>query len=105
MNNELEFNELMETIARRYSPDKLILFGSRAIGNYNEDSDYDVFVLKSGIESKRKLTQELYKLLIDKSISVDFIVETPENYAKINDNPFMIYNEIAKTGKLIYERE
>ena len=32
-------------IARRYSPEKIILFGSHARGDANEDSDVDMLVI------------------------------------------------------------
>jgi uncharacterized protein len=105
MNNEQEFVELIDAIISNFAPDKIILFGSRATGKYNENSDYDIMVLKSNIEYKRKFTHELYKLLINKFIPVDFIVETPEKFDIIKENPFMIYHEIEQNGKVIYEKK
>jgi predicted nucleotidyltransferase len=103
--NEDEFAELIDEITKKFSPDKLILFGSRARGTENENSDYDVLFLKNGVNRKREIAQELYKLLKNKYIAVDFIVETPEGYLKKLHNPYMIYKEISETGKLIYERK
>lgn len=32
------------------------------------------------------------------------IVETPEGYEELKKNPYLVYFEIEKTGKVIYER-
>ncbi|MBM2814685.1 MAG: polymerase, beta-like region [Ignavibacteria bacterium] len=105
MNSKAEFDELINSIIEKFSPNKIILFGSRAMNNFTDESDYDLLVLKSGIEHKRKFAQDLYKLLLHRNIAVDFIVETPENYESQKVNPYVIFNEITKYGKLIYERQ
>lgn len=85
------------------NPDKIILFGSRATGKSKKDSDYDICVLKKNIKKRRKFVQKLY-LKLDIMASVDFIVNTPARYLEIKDNPFLIYHDIAKYGKIVYEK-
>jgi len=51
----------------------------------------------------RKLAQRIY-LKLDVDVSVDIIVETPKRFNQLKDNPFLIYNEIAKYGRVIYEK-
>ena len=52
---------------------------------------------------KRKLAQRIY-LMLDVNVPVDVIVETPETFNELKDNPFLIYNEIAKYGQVVYEK-
>ncbi len=59
--------------------------------------DYDIFVLKSGVVHTRELAQRIY-LMLDVNVPVDVIVETPKTFDELKDNPFLIYNEIAKYG-------
>lgn len=40
-----KITEIVDKIASGYNPDKIILFGSYATGNPNEDSDLDLFVI------------------------------------------------------------
>lgn len=40
-----EIREITEIIVREYSPDKIILFGSRARGDSRPDSDIDILVV------------------------------------------------------------
>ena len=40
-----KISEIVNKIASGYKPDKIILFGSYARGNPDEDSDLDLFVI------------------------------------------------------------
>nr|QNO50257.1 hypothetical protein HOIKONPE_00001 [Methanosarcinales archaeon ANME-2c ERB4] len=42
--------------------------------------------------------------MLDVTVPVGVIVETPETFDKLKDNPFQIYNEIAKHGQVVYEK-
>jgi predicted nucleotidyltransferase len=39
----------IEIIIRSVDPEKIILFGSRARGDHNKESDYDICVIKKGV--------------------------------------------------------
>jgi predicted nucleotidyltransferase len=97
-------DKLTKRIVKEIQPDKIILFGSHARGDYKEESDYDICVIKSGVEHKRKLAQSIYRMLYGIGVSVDIVVETPERFNELKDDPFLIYKEIAKDGKVIYEK-
>ena len=103
MPNQNILAEIVQKVVEEAVPDKIILFGSRAKGEQAKDSDYDIFVLKNGVVHKRKLAQRIY-LMLDVNVPVDVIVETPETFNKLKDNPFLIYNEIAKYGQVVYEK-
>jgi predicted nucleotidyltransferase len=94
----------VKSIIEAVEPDQIILFGSRAQGVPREESDYDLFVLKKVVEHKRKLAQQIYRSLYGVGVSVDVIVETPERFMTLKDNPFLIYKEIAENGRIIYEK-
>ncbi|MBF0606028.1 MAG: nucleotidyltransferase domain-containing protein [Candidatus Magnetobacterium sp. LHC-1] len=85
-------------------PDKIILFASRSRGDFKSDSDYDIFILRKEIANKRELTQAIYRSLYGIGAGVDLIVESPERFNELKDNPYMIYREIARYGKIVYER-
>ncbi len=102
MSNPLE--RAIEIIVKVADPDKVILFGSRARGDAKQDSDYDICVIKSGISQRRKLTQQIYRSLFGVGVPIEVIVETPERFDTLKDNPFLIYREIARYGRVIYEK-
>jgi predicted nucleotidyltransferase len=94
----------IQIIVRIANPDKIILFGSRSKDDFNAESDYDIFILIGEPANKRELTQSIYKSLYGIGAGVDLIVESPERFNQLKDNPYMIYKEIAATGKVVYER-
>ena len=103
MPNKNHLKEITQQIVNEVAPDKIILFGSRAKKEHSKESDYDIFVLKNNLTHKRKLAQKIY-LKLDVDVPVDIIVETTKRYNQLKDNPFLIYNEIAKYGRVIYEK-
>ena len=96
-------DKIIEEIVKAVNPVKIILFGSISKGENQEGSDFDILVLKENISQRRKAAQKIY-LSLNINASVDIIVETPERFDILKENPFMIYYEIAKSGRLIYER-
>jgi uncharacterized protein len=97
--------KLIRLIVAKIDPDKIILFGSRATKNFHKDSDYDLCIIKKDVAHKRKLAQEIYRLLYGSGLSVDIIVETPENFLELKDNPYLIYQQIETKGRLIYDKQ
>jgi predicted nucleotidyltransferase len=95
-------NKIVEKILEIIIPDKIILFGSRARGTAHEDSDYDILIIKSGIENKREIAKKLYRNMLGTNASVDFVIENPETIEKYKDYSGFIYKFILKEGKVIY---
>lgn len=96
--------KIIEKILEVIIPDKIILFGSRAKGTACEDSDYDILVIKSGIENKREIAKKLYRNMFGTNASVDIIVEKSEIVEKYKDSVGFIYKFALKEGKIIYAR-
>lgn len=98
-------DKIIDVIVEAVDPDKIILFGSRATGNYREDSDYDIFVLKSGINNERTFTYTINKALFNKKVfeAIDLIASNPEKFDKNKNDPFMVYKDIYEQGITIYE--
>jgi predicted nucleotidyltransferase len=94
----------IEIIVQVAKPDKIILFGSHARGDNKPESDYDLLVLKRGLTKQRALTQEIYLSFKDVGASVDVIVADLEKYDQLKTDPYMIYYEAAKNGRMVYEQ-
>jgi len=97
--------QFIDRIIELVSPEKIILFGSRARGNATEMSDYDLLILKKDLISNRMTAQMLYKELLPFRVAVDLIVDTPENYDKYKSEKSFIYYQINKSGIVIYEKK
>ncbi|VXD22463.1 DNA polymerase beta domain protein region [Planktothrix serta PCC 8927] len=94
--------QLSQNIAKEFQPDKIILFGSYAYGNPQNDSDVDLLViLPYEGNSFRKSWEILNKIKPD--FSIDLLVRTPvEIKQRLAWNDFFI-KEIIEKGKVIYE--
>lgn len=96
--------KIRDVIVETIHPDKIILFGSRARGTNRDDSDYDIFILKSGIENERVVISDADKALFRNDIyePVDFVAANPEKFEKHKDNKYLVYKDIYEQGITIY---
>ena len=98
-----KINEIVEKIASGYNPDKIILFGSYALGNPNENSDLDLFVIKESDLPRPKRVVKVRKMLFGSMVPMDIIVYTPEEIELAIENKFSFVYEVLNTGKILYE--
>ncbi len=91
-------------IVREIQPEKIILYGSYARGDYHKDSDLDLFIVKDGEESSRMLERKVDRLLDGRLFSLDVRVRKSEEVAWNfrAQNPFYLHH-IFKQGKILYE--
>jgi len=54
---------IVEKIVREIQPEKVILFGSYARGDFHKDSDLDLFIIKDSKESSRMIRRKVDALL------------------------------------------
>jgi predicted nucleotidyltransferase len=99
-----KITEIINKIARYYDPDKIILFGSFATGNANENSDLDLLVIKDTDLPRPQRTVEVRKLLHGAMVPIDIIVYTPREINKSKKKKFSFVHEVLNNGKTIYER-
>ena len=89
MNDEIKkIKEIILNIAKEMNIeiDKIILFGSRARGDYREDSDYDILIVtKEKLEKEKKIrfSFQVHCALINYfSLPIDLIVTDLESFEK-----------------------
>lgn len=97
--------ELVRCIVEVAKPDRIILFGSAARGQMGPDSDLDVLVVKSGIEHRRRLAQDIYMNLPELGVGVDVIVLTPEDIEAQRASVGSIVGPALEEGRVIYGAE
>ncbi|HBG49879.1 MAG TPA: hypothetical protein DDW90_10345 [Cyanobacteria bacterium UBA9971] len=97
-------DKIIEAILKVVKPDKIILFGSQARGDARPDSDYDILIIKSGIENERKIAHSIYRILVDfdTPIGVDIIVKTPESVEENKKMVVSVVKQALKEGVVIY---
>lgn len=97
---------IISKIIREIQPEKIILFGSYSRGDFNKDSDLDLFIIKESKESSRIMRRKVESLLWGRRFPMDIIVRKPEEVAWNfrAKNPFYLYH-IFKDGKVLYEKK
>ncbi len=100
--------EVLERL-KSYDPDRVILFGSGARGEVNEESDLDLLIIKKTktppLRRMREATRICRGDVPTTTIGIDCLVYTPseiQDRLKLGD-PFI--TEIMAQGKVIYERK
>ena len=99
-----KISEIINKIVLGYNPDKIILFGSYAAGNPNDDSDLDLFVIKESDLPRPQRTVQVRKMLYGSMIPIDLIVYTPQEINDSKENKFSFVYKVLSTGKTLYER-
>ena len=97
-------SKLIETLIEKYSPEKVILFGSHAWGEPTKDSDIDLFIVKSTRKKPKDRFSEVQEILygLHQKTPVEPLVLTPKELERrINlEDPFIL--RILKKGKILY---
>ena len=94
-----------EVLKAGYKVERIILFGSRARGDFKEDSDYDFFVIVdkevSGDEMLM-LYSNISKELSKYGIYCDVITHSKDKFNKTKDNVAHIDYYAFREGETIY---
>ena len=97
-----EIDKIKRIIVDKYSPEKIILFGSYAYGRPDQESDVDFLVVMPFKGKAAYKTIEIMESLRP-SIPMDLIVRTPEQVKKrLAQNDFFL-REVFMRGKVLYE--
>ena len=62
--NVTVIEQIVTLINSKFSPEKIILFGSYARGDNTEKSDIDILIVIKNLKNERTITRELYKALL-----------------------------------------
>jgi len=99
---EKEIHSITKQLIEKYGPEKIILFGSAARGDYDQANDLDFLIIKQdvpfyGIDRMRELDE-----LIDRNIAADMLVYRPNEFddrVRLGD-PFI--KAIIREGRVLY---
>jgi predicted nucleotidyltransferase len=89
-------------ILRSYDPERIILFGSRARGEADELSDYDLMVIKRTDRSFVERLQDMVPYLVQLKHPADIVVYTPEEFDRMEDTG--LGWTVRQEGVTLYER-
>ena len=89
-------------IAKRFQPEKIILFGSYAYGKPHKDSDVDILVVMPAYDEINQAVRIRQKT--DHLFPLDLIVRTPKNLGWRLEEGDWFLREIVGNGKVLYEK-
>ncbi|MCD4738491.1 MAG: nucleotidyltransferase domain-containing protein [Anaerolineae bacterium] len=101
-------SEVLEEIVQRIlaagSPQKIVLFGSRARGEARPDSDYDLLLIEPSDLPRYKRAVRYRRVLRGVCRAKDIVVWTPEEAAEWRDVPNSFITTAIHEGVLLYEK-
>lgn len=108
MSKSLDGEEVLAEIVRRLvtaiNPDRIILFGSRARGDFRPDSDIDLLVIKNSDEQPHRRDARAYRAVGAVGIPKDILWCTPEEVRRWADATNHVIARALSEGKVLYER-
>lgn len=102
MITQSQINDVVDIIVKNINPDKVILFGSYAYGQPQEDSDLDILVIKDTDSDRYKRTREIKKYLRGIKIPIDVVVYTKAEIEEWKDTKSAFITQILQDGRVLY---
>jgi uncharacterized protein len=97
-----EIERYAERIAREFRPERIILFGSHALGAAREDSDVDLLVVMPHSGKSWDQAAEIRSRLRP-NFPLDLLVRSPEKLDERLELGDPLFIEIATTGRVLHE--
>jgi len=91
-----------DQIAKKFSPQKIILFGSYAYGKPNEDSDVDLMVVMN-YRGPAPRKEAKIRLALDKTLSIDVFVKSAAQIRRRLAIEDFFIQDILEKGLVLYD--
>ena len=101
-------NELLQEIVRRIlsvgSPERIVLFGSRARGTPRPDSDLDLLIIEESDLPRFKRSPRYYLALTGTFLGEDIVVWTPKEVEDWSQVANAFITTALREGQTLYAR-
>jgi predicted nucleotidyltransferase len=98
-------NEIVAKIVDAFHPRRIVVFGSRARGEADPESDLDLLVEMETDKPPRDRIRAVDALFARRRWSMDLLVYTPEEVRRFRDTVGTVLYTIEREGKVLYERQ
>lgn len=98
-------DEVISRIVDTAHPEKIVLFGSRARGDYRSDSDVDLLIIQKSSEPRYRRSIKIRKAITGLLPSKDIVVYTPEEVVEWENVPNSFVSTALSEGKILYEKK
>jgi predicted nucleotidyltransferase len=93
---------ITDRLVAEFQPLKIILFGSYARGDADQNSDIDLLVIFSELANKRARTIEILGCLSDLPVAKDVVITTPKEIAEYGHLVGTVLRPALRDGRVIY---
>jgi HEPN domain-containing protein/predicted nucleotidyltransferase len=93
-----------KAIVERFAPERIVLFGSRARGDHQPESDYDLIVVLDTSLGEDERDRQIHDALPDGGHHVDVIVYTPAEFEESRDDVGALAFAGETEGRVLYDR-
>jgi predicted nucleotidyltransferase len=98
--------EIVQRITAAFDPETIILFGSRAYGQAESDSDIDLLIITDALANRnvferRRAVSDLFP---HRLFALDVLVRTPAEMRELIERGPTLFKDIVTQGKILYER-
>ena len=95
---------MVERIAERFEPERIILFGSHARGDATAWSDVDLLVVMPDGTDRREAAVNMRHAVGDLPVAKDIVVTTPDHIARRGHIIGTVLLPALREGRVLYER-
>jgi uncharacterized protein len=97
-------SEITRRIIQASQPEKIILFGSYARGDFGPDSDLDLLVIKEQVDSTGAEAARIYQALADLGLPIDVVVMRSAYVQRYGDLVGTVARPALREGRVLYAR-
>ncbi len=98
--------DIVRQIVAAFDPEKVILFGSRAYGEGDKDSDIDLLIVTNALRTHSVFERHraISDLFSNRRFALDVLVRTPAEVEQLLEQGSAFFQEIITQGQVLYER-
>ena len=93
--------EMVDRIAERFRPHRIILFGSQARGTSDYHSDVDLLVVMEDGTDKQGAAVEMRRAVMDSPVAKDIVVTTPDEIRRRGNVVGTVLRAAFREGGLV----
>ena len=102
MIEQATLNDIVKRIVNVADPERIILFGSAARGDFGRNSDVDLLIIKDSADSLT-LMSRIYRKMRGVGVAVDALVVSPRDVERFKDSHALIIKPALQYGVVVYE--
>lgn len=94
---------LVERLKEQYRPELIMIFGSAARGDFDQESDLDIVVIKKTKKRPLQRRMEVRKVLTT-DLPLDVFVYTPAEFDALCKSGSAFAKTLLSEGKIVFKR-